>query len=188
MPNYIYFIKHGRRIKIGVSDDVERRLKDIGLHLATKPVLLGFVQGTYPFEKFIHEQVAPHRLTGEWFADCADVRAIMGKVLAGDDLGFKSPTKKENLASPPEIKRTEEEWIELFNKISEIIYPENTVGKLSEALGVPTDDIENYLAGRARIPKVVWVAWSGIMVMEMAIDAERVVRLRKSAKKANRQQ
>jgi hypothetical protein len=71
---FIYAIASGDSIKIGYSANPMRRLAKIASDTPQACTFIGCVQGSPTDEARLHEQLAPHCLRGEWFADNAFVR------------------------------------------------------------------------------------------------------------------
>jgi len=75
----IYFIQQGDDgpIKIGTSDNPEKRLQQLqGSHHETLR-LLKVVEGSNWAEKRLHQHLAAFRLRGEWFENCAEVLRVV---------------------------------------------------------------------------------------------------------------
>src|SRR4051812_5494912 len=79
----VYFVSAPGRIKIGYTRHPERRLSGLQTTDMEQLTILGVVPGTRAFEKMLHVRAEPHRLRGEWFADCEAVRAIVSDALSG---------------------------------------------------------------------------------------------------------
>lgn len=69
-PKYIYLFECGHTYKIGVTDNIKRRMHQ----LDTKPFELTLVTQTknlikdaYKWEKFLHDTYSEDNLNGEWF-------------------------------------------------------------------------------------------------------------------------
>jgi hypothetical protein len=80
------------RIKIGISQDPEQRLRDLQTSSPDKLGLFGFSQvGSYAMartlEFAVHTALAPFRLVGEWFSVSPETahRTILAKAA---DLGY----------------------------------------------------------------------------------------------------
>ncbi|MES2602127.1 MAG: GIY-YIG nuclease family protein [Pseudomonadota bacterium] len=73
----VYFLEGGGRIKIGHSRDVAARVRNIATSSPIKLGLLGSVDGSHKVEKAVHRMLAEHRVKGEWFVDCPQVRAVL---------------------------------------------------------------------------------------------------------------
>lgn len=65
----VYFIKHGRRmvVKIGVSNNVDKRLSALTTSSGERLTCLATIEGGYGLEKALHRQFAKYRIKGEWF-------------------------------------------------------------------------------------------------------------------------
>lgn len=70
----IYFARGDDYIKIGFSVLVKGRLLALNTASPNELELLATVPGSMAFERAIHQWLAPYRLRGEWFRDCAPVR------------------------------------------------------------------------------------------------------------------
>lgn len=73
---YVYMIQAGYGgIKIGVSNNPEKRLKELQtsnhkpLHIVVKFPFKN-TNDAYIFEKFLHERFAKYQMRGEWFKRC----------------------------------------------------------------------------------------------------------------------
>lgn len=64
----IYFIRHGnKRVKIGRSIEVDRRLSEIRVGLPGKARILYLTPGGADLEGSLHRRFASDRVNGEWF-------------------------------------------------------------------------------------------------------------------------
>lgn len=98
----IYFASNDGRIKIGTTrGDIAERLKQIGAHLTTPVVLLGWIDGGHAFEHAIHLHLTEYRLQGEWFRDCEEVRRCVRNLLLGgsEAIGYEPPFESIPLAA-----------------------------------------------------------------------------------------
>lgn len=77
--SFVYFISDGAgHIKIGVSSDPHRRMADLSNRSPSQTLdLLRTVPGGFDQERALHAHLAIYRRAGEWFIDCAEVRAAM---------------------------------------------------------------------------------------------------------------
>jgi DNA-binding XRE family transcriptional regulator len=66
MDGYVYAIKSGNLVKIGYSADPAMRFVKVKSDNADA-VLLGAARGSLEHEAAIHEILAKHRVSGEWF-------------------------------------------------------------------------------------------------------------------------
>lgn len=73
----VYFIQCGRAIKIGSSRNPWARLTQLKTGMPEAPRLLGHFNAPMSREKELHKQFAAHRINGEWFRDCDEIRAAI---------------------------------------------------------------------------------------------------------------
>lgn len=82
-PNFIYFIatEDYRQVKVGVSKDPKKRLKDLQTGCPVKLVLVGEIFGGYSRERELHEIFLGTRTSAnnEWFDLRGRVLAFMEK-------------------------------------------------------------------------------------------------------------
>jgi hypothetical protein len=78
---YVYFIKAGEHIKIGFTTKPDMRLKGLATGSAVLMEVLAMIPAKQVEERRAHAAVSAHRVRGEWFHDCEDVRALMAKML-----------------------------------------------------------------------------------------------------------
>jgi len=76
---YVYLLKSGSHFKIGRSENVEKRIKQISVSLPEKVELVHVIRtdDTAGIEAYWHRRFAESRANGEWFnLSLADVRAF----------------------------------------------------------------------------------------------------------------
>lgn len=93
MTSSIYFLSDGgKAIKVGFSaSGVERRIKQLSTGSAHTE-LIGSVPATPAQERALHVMLAAHRVRGEWFVDCHDVREVVDRCLS-HGAGWIEPLK-----------------------------------------------------------------------------------------------
>jgi len=95
---YTYFIKAKKlgHIKIGVSNNVARRLKDLQACSPDKLILLGKVPNNgHTAEKVVHNTFQHYRLHGEWFQGTVEIHKIIAGWLAEDRVIEPAKPKEE---------------------------------------------------------------------------------------------
>jgi hypothetical protein len=77
----IYFAQSvtGGPIKIGIAEDVRARLRELQCGSPVELAIIGARPGYSSDEARLHRVLAKHRLHGEWFEDCIEVRAAIAK-------------------------------------------------------------------------------------------------------------
>jgi len=74
---YFFAFHEIGRIKVGVSSNVEQRLRDLSSEQRCEGEILHIMPGNRKAEMSVHARLAEWRVEGEWFRDCAEVRAII---------------------------------------------------------------------------------------------------------------
>lgn len=66
---YVYFIQIGDSgdIKIGYTNNIKKRLKELQTGSPKKLKLLGYIDGGRTKEQELHSQFKQYRVNGEWF-------------------------------------------------------------------------------------------------------------------------
>lgn len=83
---FIYFAEGGDQIKIGITRDVNARLRTLRNGAAQPLTLIGSIKGDLRREQQIHNTLKQHRIRGEWYRDCAEVRAAIQNCFNNFDL------------------------------------------------------------------------------------------------------
>lgn len=81
---FVYFLL-GRRakfVKIGCSDNVKRRVKQIARSNPIGKVgrLLGCIEGDFSVEQRLHETFAQYHERGDWFRYCGSLRRMLDRI------------------------------------------------------------------------------------------------------------
>lgn len=118
MAESIYFLKSGEAIKIGYSADVAARVREISIYQPLEPELIGTMPGGRSLEEAIHVFLRQHRIKGEWFRDCAEVRGTITDLIArgGPAVDFSPPPRRRLVPisePPPELPAWEAAATEL---------------------------------------------------------------------------
>lgn len=80
----IYFVSNGKgAIKIGTTTNLNSRMRQLRTSNAGPLSLLGSIEGALGIEKAIHAELSHRRLSGEWFTDCSETRAVIQRYLSG---------------------------------------------------------------------------------------------------------
>lgn len=97
----VYFAEAGRGgpIKIGVTNDVPARIRDLQCANAKRLRLLVTVPGDHKTENELHRRFAAERLNGEWFKGKGAVRAFVEELIA------TAPEARAVEVTPPRTKR-----------------------------------------------------------------------------------
>jgi hypothetical protein len=75
---YLYFIENPRfsMIKIGVSNEVQKRVYTLSLACGVELTLLRVIPDGYQYEIPLHRAFQPSRRFGEWFEATDELRAL----------------------------------------------------------------------------------------------------------------
>lgn len=96
MTGKIYFVSAPGRIKIGFTRKPEARLAQLRYSDMEELEIITIVAGSMFEEGKLHELARDHRIKGEWFTDCPEVRVIMDRFVSGE-LKFQ---EQEKVARP----------------------------------------------------------------------------------------
>jgi len=82
-PGFVYFAHFpgSRRLKIGFSTRVKRRLLELGTNACDTPRLLAVVAGTRKLEAHALTALGAFRMRGEWFSYTPQCAEALGKYL-----------------------------------------------------------------------------------------------------------
>lgn len=72
--SFVYFATSGKRVKIGVSKNPKSRLGSLKTGSATKTRIYYVTPGDQAKERDLHRLFAKHRVNGEWFFWCQDIK------------------------------------------------------------------------------------------------------------------
>lgn len=156
-PVSLYFLHAQGRIKIGISNDVARRLSDLRHQNGSSLSLLGSMPGSLQLERYIHGLLAAHRLHGEWFTDCDQVRAVMTTALTrgADAIGFVPPVPKKPLKmsakAPHHI---------MLARLCDLMWPHEALRRLAAFAEQPEEVCARWMAGEVEMPRLIRMAFA----------------------------
>ena len=84
----VYFVQSLNKIKVGYTENLPHRMKNMRTANPHGMVLIGTVNGNKNHEKKIQKVLKEYCVIGEWFKDCDEVRDYIDKIL-NDDLKVK---------------------------------------------------------------------------------------------------
>lgn len=93
---YVYFLRCGRRVKIGFSGDPLARLLSLQTGLPGIIDAFVFVPAFASDERRLHRKFAFHRKAREWFAFTPDLRQVMARAAAFGTLPEQSESHPES--------------------------------------------------------------------------------------------
>ena len=73
----IYFIRSGRRVKIGYAADPYKRIRELQTGSSHELELLGFIPGSYETETLMHGYFEPYHIRAEWFRLSQEVKLFI---------------------------------------------------------------------------------------------------------------
>jgi Meiotically up-regulated gene 113 len=73
----VYFVRDGRSIKIGITNNVSSRLSSLQTGNPRQLKLLGSFKGTARDEAELHDKFWRDRGLGEWFKDTAELQTVI---------------------------------------------------------------------------------------------------------------
>lgn len=141
---FVYFLECDGKIKIGVTRNLKQRMASLKTAASSKIELIAAVEGGADVERALHRKLQPHRLEGEWFRDCAEVRVAIQNCLNN----FRGVDVE---ASPKGKFKT-------FTAVARLIWPIRTAQKLAQIAGTNERSAKRWLAGEFEPPPVVFLA------------------------------
>jgi hypothetical protein len=84
MSEQVYFLSDGGGlIKVGRSGSLKFRIETLQREVGKKLSMIGSLDGGSQLEAEIHRKLKKHRVAGEWFTDCDEVRSTISSYLDG---------------------------------------------------------------------------------------------------------
>lgn len=80
MSGVVYFLSNATGlIKIGYTADIKKRITQYNSLNGAAVRLLATIPGNRRHERGLHSLLSQHRVSGEWFTDCPEVRNVMSR-------------------------------------------------------------------------------------------------------------
>lgn len=152
---WVYFIASAGRIKIGVTENLDRRIREIGAHLPEPPELIGAMPGGYRLEKRVHELLSADNIVREWFTDNQDVRSVCLRLISEGPEAFWNDIIDESPAPTSVPTPTREQRLAALNFVLEEMWPDERFERLADFAGASEVDAEAWLNGTKQMPEVV---------------------------------
>lgn len=81
IDTFLYFIREKEgRVKIGVSREPKKRLRELQVGNSQELELLGTRLGTWEDEQKIHKLFSAHHIRGEWFEESLPLMALIAEL------------------------------------------------------------------------------------------------------------
>lgn len=135
-------------IKIGVSVDVTKRIKQIEQASCRRLSLLGTIPGNISIERRLHKQWSACREMGEWFAPNAEMLASISEMIAAPQL----PLVVGKTFRTAEERRMSDGLIAFLRER----HPVETAERISVETGIRADTVSRWLAGRS-LPRAEFI-------------------------------
>lgn len=142
----IYFVQagDGGPIKVGFTNNIERRFSSATTDNPADLKILGVCSGTSRYEKALHARFHAHHVRGEWFADCSEIREFIGKNCTAH--AVPAGSQKKRLSPITADHKTFQKIV--ADEFQTIISGDpRTARELAELIGVSYRTIENYRLG-----------------------------------------
>ena len=100
----IYFIQQGNEgpIKIGISWEVKKRLKDLSVASPFEPIILAVIAGDRGKERKLHRKFKKEHMRGEWFKPSERLMEFI-RTLPNNNLSEPIEMDGEKLLTPIEL-------------------------------------------------------------------------------------
>jgi hypothetical protein len=140
----IYFVQCDvtTNIKIGISSDVPRRLKQIIGQRRKQLTVLATVPGTFGQEQRLHAQLGAFSVGAEWYRDCAEIRKVISRCKVNIADASKNPLG--------ELRK--------FGSVARILWPKDTAACLAAIAKCDERHAKRFLSGEYEPPLSVVLA------------------------------
>lgn len=138
MTSLVYFISDGSRVKIGFTNNLENRFRNLQSGHGVELVLLGTIPGNILLERHLHDRFKHLRTQGEWFrADEQFLNEI-----------------KDIITHPPSPPVVSEAQADIDRRAAAARlrtaltaqFPQNTAKSIVQITGLPFKTIEKWLS------------------------------------------
>jgi hypothetical protein len=158
---WIYFIRSGDRplVKIGWAVDVRVRVAALQSGNPDPLEVITAVPGTQLVEREWHRLLAPHRVRGEWFAECPAVARALRRcsvitIAIAKRLGGVEPDEIDLIIARHKIRRGERRSATVHNRIltpalvRQIRKDRRSVRAIAASLGVSKTAVQDVKTGK----------------------------------------
>jgi len=169
MITYLYFFEAPGRIKIGISRKVLARLREVGKHMDAPPRLIGYIEGSYGLERFLHQKLEAHRLRAEWFSDHPVVRQTIEALMAEGPsaVGYVESERVDKQSARLKLQAAPD----AIPRLLRLMWPDDAIAEMQSLTGEPEAVVRAWLANPNSIPDVVRLAIAALVVMYMTGDS-----------------
>jgi hypothetical protein len=118
MTKQVYFAERDGKIKIGIAQNATDRISALRNGSAEPLNLIAAVPGNHSLERALHKKLRQHRINGEWFKDCRDVRAAIQNSINNFGEADHMPRKTQRANSK-------------FGAVAKVIWPHKTAAHVA---------------------------------------------------------
>lgn len=162
----IYFVRaaEGGPIKIGITDDLGRRMAHLRCGRSEDLIVLATMPGGRAEERKLHRRFASSRRRGEWFDPTPDLLALVAEAIEQGHV----PVPSVQLSSPTIDPRQEIDLAAMFGEFLEHLFGQvpESVRPVAALAGCSPTTAENWIRGK-NFP-------GGLYLLKMAARDRRV--------------
>lgn len=141
----VYFALCEDRIKIGISQNIGKRLSQLRTGAAAPITLLAACEGGAGVEKALHRKLRQFHIDGEWYRDCPDLRAAIQ-----NSLNNFPAAKPHQISGRPRGRK--------FGDVARVLWPQRTAAHIAGLAGCDERTGKRWLAGEIEPPGIVLAA------------------------------
>lgn len=82
----VYVIDFGDKVKVGITDDVKRRIYQIQCSTGAKAIRFAAISGDYSLERKVQRGISEYHIVGEFFSCSFDFACSMLGVCCGETI------------------------------------------------------------------------------------------------------